>query len=144
MPLARQNLRDQPLADNEPVKNQEPIPTIKPSYVKTVIEPMETTTDMQPNMTAQTDNPSAGDVAVLAYYIWEQEGSPQGRDFEHWVEAEAQLKAATQQTPPGAIKEQMTLLQSDRNGDSPRAQLKGVPQKRRAHRVQLQRSPSVG
>jgi hypothetical protein len=28
-----------------------------------------------------------------AYHIWEREGRPQGRDFEHWVRAQVELMA---------------------------------------------------
>jgi hypothetical protein len=31
-------------------------------------------------------------IAALAYSIWEQEGRPAGRDVEHWLQAEAQLR----------------------------------------------------
>ncbi len=36
--------------------------------------------------------PSQEQVAVAAYYLWEREGRPQGRDREHWVQAMAQLR----------------------------------------------------
>ena len=32
-----------------------------------------------------------------AYHIWEREGRPHGRDFEHWVRAQVELIA---ETPP--------------------------------------------
>jgi Protein of unknown function (DUF2934) len=32
------------------------------------------------------------DIAVAAYYLWEQEGRPHGRDKEHWYKALAQLQ----------------------------------------------------
>jgi hypothetical protein len=28
-----------------------------------------------------------------AYHIWEREGCPHGRDFEHWVQAQVELAA---------------------------------------------------
>jgi hypothetical protein len=31
-------------------------------------------------------------VAIAAYYLWEQEGRPRGRDREHWLEARRQLR----------------------------------------------------
>jgi hypothetical protein len=50
--------------------------------------------------------PSHEDVAVLAYYLWQQEGCPHGRDKEHWHEALAQLRrpkrASPRLNPPGA------------------------------------------
>jgi hypothetical protein len=35
--------------------------------------------------------PTAADVAVRAYEIYEREGRPDGRDLEHWALAEAEL-----------------------------------------------------
>ena len=37
--------------------------------------------------------PSADEVARKAYFSYENEGSPQGRDVQHWLAAEAQLIA---------------------------------------------------
>ena len=34
-----------------------------------------------------------------SYTIWEREGRPLGRHFEHWVQAEAELRAA-EEAPP--------------------------------------------
>ena len=42
--------------------------------------------------------PRHEDAAVAAYYIWEHEGRPHGRDKEHWYRALAQLQGAV---PPG-------------------------------------------
>ena len=33
-------------------------------------------------------------IATLAYFIWREEGHPQGKNQEHWLEAEALLKNA--------------------------------------------------
>lgn len=33
------------------------------------------------------------DIAARAYKIWQSEGCPVGKDHEHWVEAERQLRA---------------------------------------------------
>jgi len=32
-------------------------------------------------------------VAAHAYYKWEQAGKPGGADFQHWIEAEAEVDA---------------------------------------------------
>jgi hypothetical protein len=37
--------------------------------------------------------PSADEVARRAYFSYKNEGSPQGRDVQHWLAAEAQLIA---------------------------------------------------
>jgi len=38
-------------------------------------------------------NPTQEQIARRAYEIFEQRGRPEGRDQEHWLEAEAQLRA---------------------------------------------------
>lgn len=48
-------------------------------------------------------NPASDDIARLAYLIWEKEGEPQGREMEHWFQAESLLTAATQVEPPAQI-----------------------------------------
>jgi hypothetical protein len=39
---------------------------------------------------------SPGAIAKRAYLIWEAAGCPSGRDREHWLQAEAELAAASQ------------------------------------------------
>ena len=29
------------------------------------------------------------DIRLIAYHIWEEEGCPDGKDWEHWIRAEA-------------------------------------------------------
>ena len=46
---------------------------------------------------SQSNNASklcSQEVAQRAYLLWEQEGSPHGKDVEYWLKAEAQLLAA--------------------------------------------------
>ena len=38
--------------------------------------------------------PTAEEIALCAYGIWEKEGRPTGREKVHWQQAEAQLHAA--------------------------------------------------
>ena len=38
-------------------------------------------------------DPSPDEIARCAYLIWEREGRPAGREMQHWLEAEAQLRA---------------------------------------------------
>lgn len=33
------------------------------------------------------------EISLRAYQIWEAEGKPHGRDFEHWLRAKAELAA---------------------------------------------------
>jgi len=35
-----------------------------------------------------------GEIARRAYRIWEGEGRPSGKDLEHWLRAEAEMKTA--------------------------------------------------
>lgn len=43
--------------------------------------------------TAGQIEPSPQQIADLAHRIWEAEGYPEGREAEHWLEAEARLRA---------------------------------------------------
>jgi hypothetical protein len=45
--------------------------------------------------------PCHEDIEVAAYYIWEKEGRPHGRDKEHWYKALAQLQGG-ESTSPGS------------------------------------------
>lgn len=48
--------------------------------------------------------PSSEEIAATAYGIWEQEGRPEGRDLQHWLQAEAQLRAVRQPEAPSVIR----------------------------------------
>lgn len=37
--------------------------------------------------------PTHEEIAECAYLIWEKEGCPEGRDMDHWCQAELQLAA---------------------------------------------------
>jgi hypothetical protein len=39
-------------------------------------------------------NPSEQEIAMRAYHVWEAAGRPHGQAVEHWLAAEAQLRAA--------------------------------------------------
>jgi hypothetical protein len=51
-----------------------------------------------------SDQPAADNEAkrraieVRAYFIWETKGKPHGCDLDHWLQAEAELVAATRAT----------------------------------------------
>jgi hypothetical protein len=50
-------------------------------------------------MQKQTKNfnpPTDEEVAAFAYKLWEAEGRPEGRDFDHWLQAKAHLTADRQ------------------------------------------------
>jgi hypothetical protein len=38
-------------------------------------------------------NVAYDEIAKVAYYLWEQAGRPDGRALEHWLEAEARMRA---------------------------------------------------
>ena len=50
-------------------------------------------------------NPVRNPIAALAYQIYLQEGCPEGRDVQHWNEAEAQLAAIS----PVTVKTELTV-----------------------------------
>jgi hypothetical protein len=44
------------------------------------------------------------EIAERAYQIWEREGKPRGRDTEHWLMAEAELRHELEKKPRRAKK----------------------------------------
>ncbi|HMJ90040.1 MAG TPA: DUF2934 domain-containing protein [Candidatus Acidoferrum sp.] len=38
-------------------------------------------------------------IARRAYEMWESEGRPDGRDYDHWLQAEAMLRGSSSGTP---------------------------------------------
>ena len=66
-------------------------------------------------------------VAAYAYHIWEQEGRPVGRDREHWLQAEAQLRWAlladelTGTTSQNRVRRKLWDQSTARFGPEPRA-----------------------
>lgn len=38
--------------------------------------------------------PTEQELREAAYYLWEQEGRPDGKDFDHWIRANAELGRA--------------------------------------------------
>lgn len=91
---------------------------------------------MRANPTSQTAHPNFGQIAILAYQIWEHEGCSQGRDYEHWVEVEAQLKATGQRPPSGSIQHAITTVLAPKNDKLPRAQRTQSPRRTRARLVE--------
>ncbi len=41
-------------------------------------------------------------IRLRAYLIWEREGRPDGRDFEHWLRAQDELRVAPKPSVPAA------------------------------------------
>ena len=46
-------------------------------------------------MSSTRSQPTHKDIEVFAYWIWEQEGRPEGRALDHWLQAELQLVVAS-------------------------------------------------
>lgn len=46
---------------------------------------------MARDLIKQNAKPAHEEIAARAYAIFEERGRPEGRDLEHWLEAEAQL-----------------------------------------------------
>ena len=46
-------------------------------------------------MSNARSEPTQHDIQVGAYFIWEQEGRPDGRRLDHWLQAELQLVVAS-------------------------------------------------
>ena len=44
--------------------------------------------------------PSDEEIAMAAYYLWQQEGCPAGREAEHWAKAREQLRGRDRPLPP--------------------------------------------
>lgn len=51
---------------------------------------------MAKKLTKPESRPTQEEIAQRAYEIFVQRGRPQGRDLEHWLEAEAQLVSSRQ------------------------------------------------
>jgi hypothetical protein len=48
--------------------------------------------DMNPD-TPERGRIDRDEIALLAYYAWERDGKPSGRDLQYWLEAEIQVRA---------------------------------------------------
>jgi hypothetical protein len=42
-------------------------------------------------------------ISRRAYEIWDREGRPEGRDLDHWIQAEAEAREETSNAAPGKI-----------------------------------------
>lgn len=51
---------------------------------------------MARHITEESSAPTHEQIAARAYEIFIERGRPQNRDLDHWLEAEAQLRASTQ------------------------------------------------
>ncbi len=60
---------------------------------------MKTKQNSRPLLITDTPvrEPSRDEIARAAYSIWEREGHAQGRELEHWLQAEVQFRQPAQQ-----------------------------------------------
>ena len=61
-----------------------------------------------------------------AYLIWEREGRPHGRDFEHWVRAQVELIAETSTNNTGEKAAAARPRLANAKAAAPRATAKGA------------------
>jgi len=52
----------------------------------------------------QQKRPKHGDIAVLAYQLWEKNGRPAGKDIEFWLHAEQLIISSFKTRPRSAAK----------------------------------------
>lgn len=64
------------------------------------LEPNPTMSQTRPLPFPPGPRPAAREIALRAYQVWEAAGRPHGRAVEHWLLAEAQLRAGAQPHPP--------------------------------------------
>ena len=58
-------------------------------------------TPQSPAASPAASEPTCDEIASLAHAIWEQEGRPEGREVDHWLSAERQLRERrARSTPP--------------------------------------------
>ena len=60
---------------------------------------------MARHITDENSTPTHEQIAARAYEIFIERGQPQGRDLDHWLEAETQLRAAAQSTSGARMQE---------------------------------------
>ena len=60
---------------------------------------------MARHITEESSTPTHEQIAARAYEIFIERGRPQGRDLDHWLEAEAHLRASVQATSGAKLQE---------------------------------------
>ena len=74
---------------------------------------------MNASSTQPSGVPTPEQIAARAYAIWEGEGRPQGRDMEHWFQAEMLLKADRLQNPPSIREAVAASLAASKDHSAP-------------------------
>ena len=55
-----------------------------------------------------TDEALQQNIEQRAYEIWENEGGPHCREFDHWLRAEAEILSSQRTTPTPSVRRQST------------------------------------
>ena len=74
--------------------------------------------------------PSEEEIRNRSYYIWEEEGFPEGKDVEHWLRAKAELEAEA-----AAHRHALAVLRGLTNFVMPRPTISAPPRKTTAMRI---------
>ena len=51
------------------------------------------------SVTPPNPEPDEEKIRLLAYFLWEEQGRPEGRDLEHWKTAQEHVKASQHHDP---------------------------------------------
>jgi hypothetical protein len=75
-----------------------------------------------PEVDMKTKNSGSGEItkeiALRAYYIWENEGRPEGREHDHWARAEAEILS---EPPPNKAEPKKTTAKKPAASKDPGA-----------------------
>ena len=77
--------------------------------------PPASPTKPSPGAASSMPSPSHEEISELARRIWHERGQPDGRDLEHWLEAERQLGVRPSQS--GSAELTVEEIESDKNVD---------------------------
>jgi len=70
-----------------------PAPATKPAKKRAAADRRATKSLAVPSLATQSEmEDTSVEIATRAYFIFLSEGSPPGRDLQHWLDAEAQLR----------------------------------------------------
>jgi hypothetical protein len=64
-------------------------------------------------MTKEYRQPTEDEISVRAYYLWERDGRPHGRDVDYWIKAKDQLNCERQQGATTTTKQAPAVAAAD-------------------------------
>jgi Protein of unknown function (DUF2934) len=73
------------------------------------------------------DRPSEQVVRETAYFIWEREGRPDGRDWDHWLRAAAGVRARHDHEDAEPMEDEEKILAGRHDVNLPALLTKDVP-----------------